>query len=207
MASGSVKRDNHASLLREQFLGVPVGRGDNCLAGSKRDGQRAGDNLRLLPVGSDVNIGRAHVLDKFFSTDKAIVQNQVGRNTKLLGQRLQLFAVALAFAPPDMGMRHSGDDIHHIRMPRQNRRQRPNHVFNALVWREQAECKQNGLAFCAKLVLEIVGVHEWHFRHAVRDHIDLSAGTAYTSRNSWAASSLMTIMRSESCAISSSTIR
>ena len=61
-----VKRDNHASLLREQFLGVPVGRGDNCLAGSERDGQRAGDNLRLLPVGSDVNIGRAHVLHKLF---------------------------------------------------------------------------------------------------------------------------------------------
>ena len=155
---------------------MPVGRGDDCLAGSKRDGQRAGDNLRLLPVGRDVNIGRAHVLHKLFRAHKAIVQNQMGRNAKLLGQRLQLFAVALAFAPPDMGMRHSGDDIDHVRMPRQNRRQRPNHVFNSLVWREQAECKQNGLAFRAELVLEIVGVHEGHVRHAVRDHIDLSAG-------------------------------
>ena len=139
---------------------MPVRRGDDCLACTKRDGQGAGDNLRLLPIGRDVNIGRAHVLHKFFGAHKAIVQNQMGRNTKLRGQRLQLFAVALAFAPADMGMGDSGDDIDHIGMARQNRRQRPNDVFNSLVWREQAEGKQNGLAFGAKPVLEIVGVHE-----------------------------------------------
>ena len=60
-------------------------------------------------------------------------------------------------------------------MPRQNRRQRANDVFNALVWRQQAEGEQNGLAFRAKLVFEIVGVHERQIRHAVWNHIDLSA--------------------------------
>ena len=100
----------------------------------------------------------------------------MGRNTKLGGQRLQLFAIALAFAPANMRMGHSGDDIRHVRMPRQNCRQRANHVFNALVWREQAEGKQNGFAFRAELVLEVVGIHEGHVGYAVRDHIDLSAG-------------------------------
>ncbi len=61
-------------------------------------------------------------------------------------------------------------------MPRQNRRQCANHVFNALVWREQAECKQNGFAFGAKFVLEEIRVHERHVGHAVRDHVDFSRG-------------------------------
>ena len=169
-----VERNQHASLVREQLLGVPVRRGDNCLACSQRDGQRAGDDLRFLPVGRDVNIGRAYVLHELFGAHKAIIQNQIGRNTKLSGQRLQLFAVALAFAPANMRMCHSGDDIRDIRMPCQNCRQRANHVFNALVRREQAESKQNGFAFGAKLVLEIVGIHEGHVGNAVRDHIDLS---------------------------------
>ena len=71
-------------------------------------------------------------------------------------------------------MGHAGDDIHHVRMLRQNRRQCPNHVLNSLVGRQQAEGEQNRLAFRAKLVFEIVGVHERQIRHAVRNHIDLS---------------------------------
>ena len=64
MAVWIVKRNNHASLIRQQLLGMPVGRGDDCLAGSKRDGQRAGDNLRFLPIGSDVDVRGADVLNQ-----------------------------------------------------------------------------------------------------------------------------------------------
>ncbi len=71
-------------------------------------------------------------------------------------------------------MSHSGDDIDHVRMPRQNRRQRANDVFNALVGGKQAEGQKNGLAFRAKPVFKIVGVHERQIRHTVRNHIDLS---------------------------------
>src|SRR5580658_9706551 len=73
-----VKRDKHASLVREQFLGVQVRRGDDCLASSKRDGQRSGDNLCFLPVGRDVNIRRAYLLNQFFSAYETIVENQMG---------------------------------------------------------------------------------------------------------------------------------
>ena len=85
---GILKGNDHASLFRKQFLGMPVRRGDNRLSGSKRDGERAGDNLRLMPVGRNLNIGRAHVFNKFFGIHKAIVENQVIRNTKLFRQSL-----------------------------------------------------------------------------------------------------------------------
>ena len=55
----------------------------------QRNGQRAGDDLCLLPIGRDVDIGRAHVLDKFFRAHKAIVKNQVIGNAKLFCQCLQ----------------------------------------------------------------------------------------------------------------------
>ena len=60
-------------------------------------------------------------------------------------------------------------------MARQNRGQRTNNVFNSLVWRQQSECEQDGLAFGAELVFEIVGIHERQIRHAVWNHINLSA--------------------------------
>ena len=117
IAPGFLKWYDHASLLRKQFLGVPVGCGDNCLAGSERDGECAGDDLRLMLVRRDVNIRRAHMLDKFLGIHKSIVENQVIGNAKLFRQRLQLFTITLAFAPANMRMSHSGDDINHVRLP------------------------------------------------------------------------------------------
>lgn len=69
------------------------------------------------------------MLHQFFGVQEAIVQNQVGSNTKLRGQRLQFLAVALAFEAPEMGMRHSGDDIDHIGVPDQNHREYSNPAF------------------------------------------------------------------------------
>jgi hypothetical protein len=117
---------------------VPVRRGDNRLSGSERNRERSGDDLRLLPVGRDVDIGRADVFDQLFRTYKAIDRKSGDRKRQAASARaLQPFAVTLALAPADMRMRHAGDDVNHVRLSCQNRRQRLNDVFNALVGRQQ----------------------------------------------------------------------
>lgn len=97
-------------------------------------------------------------------------------DAKLLGQGPQALTIALAFTAPDMRMRHSGHNIDHFRMASQNRRQSPNYVFDALVWRQKSERKQYRLAFRTKLVFEVVRIHERQIRNTVRDHINLFGG-------------------------------
>ena len=72
-------------------------------------------------------------------------------------------------------MGHARDDVDHVGVPGKNRWQRPDDILNSLVWRQQSEGEQNGLAFGAKPVFEVVGVHELHIRHTVRDNIDFPA--------------------------------
>jgi hypothetical protein len=56
---------------------MPVRRGDDCLSRSKRDCQRTGDDLRLLPLRRDVHIRGANVLNQFFCAHKTIDEDQV----------------------------------------------------------------------------------------------------------------------------------
>ena len=50
-----VKGNQEAAPVREQFLRMPIGCGDNCFPGAQSDCQRAGDNLRFLPVRTAKN--------------------------------------------------------------------------------------------------------------------------------------------------------
>jgi len=58
----TLERNDYASLLCKQLLGVPVRRGNNRLTGSERNRERSGDDLRFILVGRDVDIGSAHML-------------------------------------------------------------------------------------------------------------------------------------------------
>ncbi len=68
---------SHLCFSASNSLRVPVRSGDDRLACSQRNGQRAGNNLRLLPVRRDVDIRGAYMLHKLFRAHKAIVQNQM----------------------------------------------------------------------------------------------------------------------------------
>ncbi len=173
--TGIVEWDNHASLLCQQFLRMPIRRGDDGFSSAQRDGECAGDDLRLLPVGRDVNVRRAHVLDQLLRTHKAVVQDQLRRHAKFLSQCLQLIAISLSLTPANVRMRNSRDDVHHIRMLRKDCGQRADHILDAFVGRQQAEGQQYGFSFRAEAVLEVVGVHEVHLRHSMRNNIDLLA--------------------------------
>ena len=103
----TLKRNNHATLLRQQLLRVPIWSRDDCLPCSKGNRQRARDNLSLLPIRRDVYIRGAYMLHKFFRTHKAIIEDKCDDYTKLFGQGLQALTVALTFASPNVRMRHA----------------------------------------------------------------------------------------------------
>jgi len=53
----------------------------------------------------------------------------------------------------------------------------PEYVFDALIRREQAESEQNRFPFHTEPVFEKIWIQEWEVRNAMRDHVDLAAGT------------------------------
>ena len=59
-------------------------------------------------------------------------------------------------------MRRAEHDINHVRMLRENRRQRFDDVLDPFVRREQAEGQQHRLALYAKLILVKVRIDERH---------------------------------------------
>ena len=75
--SGIFERHDHASVVRQQLFRVPIRRGDYRLSCAQRNGQRAGNDLRLLPVGRDVDIRGADMLNQLLGAHKAIDEDQV----------------------------------------------------------------------------------------------------------------------------------
>ena len=77
---GIVKGNKDTASIGKQLLRMPIGRGDNRLAGAERDGEGAGNDLGFVPIRGDVNVRRADVLDQLFGSYKAVVEDDVGRN-------------------------------------------------------------------------------------------------------------------------------
>src|SRR6185437_5329810 len=75
-----VEGNQDAASIGKQFLRVPVGRRDDRLPCSQSNCQRAGNNLRFLPVWSDVDVRSADVFYQLLRTDKTIIENDLRRN-------------------------------------------------------------------------------------------------------------------------------
>jgi len=85
---GRCKGNEDSAAVRQEFFGVPVGRGDHRLAGTQRVGQRAGSDLVLAQVGRDVDVGRADELHQFLQADEAVVEDHAAFHVQVAGQPL-----------------------------------------------------------------------------------------------------------------------
>src|SRR5580658_9343500 len=103
-----------------------------------------------MAIGSDVDIRSGQVLNQFLRAHKTIVEDHVAGNAAFRSQRLQSFTIPFTLMAFDMGMGCSGNDVNHVLMSCQNRRQRTDHILDSLVWRQQAERKQYTLSWGAK---------------------------------------------------------
>src|SRR5437762_11476198 len=72
-----------------------------------------------------------------------------------------------------MRVRHAGNHVNNIAVPRQNGRHRLDYVFDALVWREQAEREQHIFSFGSEAILEETGIGKRQIGDPVGDEIDL----------------------------------
>ena len=72
-----------------------------------------------------------------------------------------------------MRVRHAGNHVNNIAVPRQNARHRLDYVFDSLVWREQAEREQHIFSFGSESILVETGIGKWHIGDSVGDEIDL----------------------------------
>ena len=114
MASGILKRDQRAPPVVEQFDCVPVWRRDDRLARAQRIRQRSGNNLRLMAVGSDVNVGGANELQHLFRADEAVVEDHLRFHSHFLRQSLQTGSILVAFAAQNVRMGRARDDVDNI---------------------------------------------------------------------------------------------
>src|SRR5208282_1531351 len=167
--------DQRASAVVQQLDRVPIRSRDDRLARAQCIGKRAGNHLRFIPVGRDVNVGGANELNHFLGTYEAVMEDYLRLHSYFFRQSLQAGPVLVPLATQDVGMGRARDDVSDIGVFRQNLRQRLDYVFDSLVRREQAEREQNRLAFHAEAVLKEIRIQEWQVRNAMRHHVDLAA--------------------------------
>src|SRR6476646_10852165 len=93
---------DNASPLAEQFFGVPVGRGNDCLARADSVGKCARDDLLTVKVRCDIDISRADELHQFLEPNKLVVEDDRVLDTVLSGKPLEHQTIGLAISPPDV---------------------------------------------------------------------------------------------------------
>jgi hypothetical protein len=157
--------------VAEQLACIEVGRGHHRLPRADGVGEGSRRDLGGIEVGRHVDVGSREELGQLGLTDEAVVEDHVRSDAEPLRARFQLQPVALAVALPHVGMRGSEHDVDRVGVPLEDRRQRVDHVLDALVGREQPEGEDHVLAADAELVL--AAARGRHVRNAVRDPVDL----------------------------------
>ena len=106
------------------------------------------------------------------------MKDHVLLHAEIHGHLLELLSVAFALFAEQMWV---GGSQHHV--PRggmllHHGGQRPDHVLDALVGREQAECEEHVFACHAEAILVEIRIDELHVGNAVGDHVDPVVGDA-----------------------------
>ena len=81
-------RHQHAAVLGEQFLSMPVGCGNHGLARAHRISERSRNDLVNVGVRRDIEVCRPQKLHQLLSADEPIVEDHAALNTSLPGQLL-----------------------------------------------------------------------------------------------------------------------
>ena len=173
---GILEGNQRAAAVVQQLDRMPVGSRDDRLARPQRIGKRPGNHLRLVAIGSDVDVGGANELRHLLRTDEAVVEDHLRFHSHFLRQSLQAGSILVALATENVRMGRARDHVDHVLVFRQNLRHGLNDVFDSLVRREQAEGEQHRFAFHAEAVLVEIGIEKGQVGNAVRNHVDLAAG-------------------------------
>ncbi len=133
--AGVVKRNQPATILRQQLLGMPVRGGNDGFAASKGIRKCARRDLRLVKVWRHVQIGGADELFQLLGFDKPVVKDHIFLDFIFSRQPFETKAVCLTLFAKQIWMRCSEDDINQIRKLLEHFRQRVQYGFDAFVRR------------------------------------------------------------------------
>src|SRR5208283_2586335 len=112
---------------------MEIGSGDDCLSSAQRVRQSAGNNLALMFVWRDINIGCPDQFNQFSRANESVAKDYVVFDAQFLRQILQVGAVPITFTPQDVRMGHSGDHVNDIAVVSQNLWQGLDYVFDAFI--------------------------------------------------------------------------
>src|ERR1700730_14496890 len=101
---------------------MPVGGGNDGLAGSYRVRQGPRDHLCLVSVWSNVDISRTDEFHQLLGDDETVVKDDLRFHSQFPGQSLQVGSILFAFAAKNMGVGRPGDDVDNIAISVQDSR-------------------------------------------------------------------------------------
>ncbi len=130
---GIRERHQHTAALVEQFLGVPVRRGDHRLACPHAVRERAGDDLRATQVRREVQVRRPDAFDEFLLAHETVYEDHVRIDAAALRTPLEREPVQFAVTLLHVRVGGAQDDVHDLRMGFDDARERIDDVLNALV--------------------------------------------------------------------------
>ncbi len=165
--------DQHAAPVCQQFLGIPVRRGDHLLSCPDGVGQCPGDDLRGVEIGCDVNIRGCDEVHQLFLAHKAVLEADMVCDVQVAGKAFQRFPVGLPMLLLDVRVGRPQRHIDRVGISLQDGRQGLDDIFQPLVGREQPEGEQDIFSLQPEFLLEQVRPCKRDVRDPVRDEIDL----------------------------------
>src|SRR6266498_5604997 len=106
-----------------------------------------------MAVRSDIDVRGANKCNHFLRADEAVMEDHVRLHSDFFRQSLQVSSIPVTLAAENMRVGRAGDYVNHVLVLRQYLRQGLNHAFDSLIWRKQAERKQDCFSLHAKAVL------------------------------------------------------
>ena len=168
---GVSPRDEDAAPVGEELLRVRIRRRDDGLSGADRVRERARRDLLRLEVGRDVDIGAGEKFGELTVAHEAVVEDHARRDAEALRAALEHEPIRLAVLLSHVRVRRAEHDVDGVRVSREDRGQRVDHVLDPLVRGEQSERQDDRLPFDAELVLAPARAR--HVRDPVGDMVDL----------------------------------
>src|SRR5947209_6036155 len=126
----------------EKLLGISEGGGDDSLAAADRVGQRSTDNLILIEVGHDVDVGSSQIPNELRVGEESVIESNMPQDAEVASHVRQLIAVCLALSLPDVRVCLADDEIERLRLLLDNGGQRLDDVFDCLTGADEPEGRE-----------------------------------------------------------------